>query len=160
MISFEAGSMASPPTAGRIARFEDFHDVALPVAFKDFLRAGNGGVPAAGEFRQGGRERLIERALSLLEKGDRDRLPQGEYEIGVVMTQLGARLCDDEDWIGGSQIVPIAALFAGDFVCLDYRGDRANPSVAVWDHERSKDFKPHLETVAPSFDAFLQMLHA
>ena len=39
------------------------------------------------------------------------------------MSQLDERIIEDEDLIG-VEILPIAVLFAGDFVCLDYRSNR------------------------------------
>lgn len=41
------------------------------------------------------------------------------YDIDVVKTQIGERLTDNEDLIG-ADMIPIAFLFDGDFVCLDY----------------------------------------
>lgn len=56
------------------------------------------------------------------------------YDIDVTLTQIEDRLTDIEDLIG-IDILPVAFLFAGDFVCLDYRDNRENPSVCVWNHE-------------------------
>lgn len=164
MIEFIAGTSSVAPNDGRFAEFEEYYGVTLPMTYRQLTGASNGGIPVQAQFRQGDRERLIERMLCMLNEEDFARLRDADdelaqYEIDVVVTQLGARLVDDED-ADRERVLPIAALFAGDFVCLDYRLDPKSPSVAVWDHERSKDFKPHLETVAPSFDAFLKLLHA
>jgi SMI1-KNR4 cell-wall len=55
-------------------------------------------------------------------------------------------------------LVPIAALFAGDFLMLDYRESRQAPKVALWDHEASDDFNPQTVPVADSFERFIKML--
>ncbi|MEI5907423.1 hypothetical protein WAK64_10175 [Bacillus spongiae] len=36
----------------------------------------------------------------------------------------------------------MAVLFAGDFLCLDYRESRNNPKVCEWDHEISAELEP------------------
>lgn len=72
-------------------------------------------------------------------------------------TQLDARLVSDEN-ATGIDVIPIASMFAGDFVVLDYRANRAEPSVGIWDHEASDDFEPKVETIAPLFAALLAMM--
>jgi len=54
-------------------------------------------------------------------------------------------------------MLPIAALFAGNFLCLDYRKSQ-NPSVCVWFHEESDDFKPYTKKVTDTFAQFLDLL--
>ncbi len=136
--------------------FEKAYRVTLPDAFAALLRTANGGVPVASVFDQAGRERLIERFLPLL-SNPKDEAVSGWCDITVVVTQLDSRLIDDPDLVG-MNVIPIAALFGGDFACLNYRTDRSRPAVAVWDHEQSDEFAPHLEKVADSFDAFLRTL--
>ncbi|MED3999121.1 SMI1/KNR4 family protein [Priestia aryabhattai] len=71
---------------------------------------------------------MIDRFLCILNiTGERD---DEYYDIGVVRTQLDERIVFDENLVG-TELLPIAVLFAGDFVCLDYRGSRDNPSVCV-----------------------------
>lgn len=79
--------------------------------------------------------------------------------VEVAASQLDARLATNPD---GEHIhlIPLAALFAGDFVVLDYRKNRAVPSVGVWDHEASSDFAPQVQAVAPTLTAFLALLRA
>lgn len=150
-MEFKAGSSLTPPSDQRIEWFEKTYRVTLPPEYVAVLKVGNGAIPETNLFDQGGRERLIERMLCLLETPRTD--PNGWADITVVMTQLDARLVDDEQLVG-MNVVPVAALFGGDFLCLDFRADAESPVVAVWDHEQSEEFQPQLETVADSFRQF------
>lgn len=151
-MKFKTGSSLIPPSDQRIEWFEKTYRVTLPPEYVVVLKEGNGAIPEANLFDQASRERLIERMLCLLEKTSSDQA-NGWADITVVLTQLDARLIDDEQLVG-MNVVPIAALFGGDFLCLDFRGDTKAPVVVVWDHERSEEFKPHLEMVANSFPQF------
>lgn len=66
------------------------------------------------------------------------------------------RIAVDPDELG-SKLIPIAYLFAGDFVCLDFRTD-SSPSVVAWLHEESGDYAPATITVAQSFGEFCEKL--
>lgn len=155
-MEFKTGSSLSPPSDQRIEWFEKTYRVTLPLEYVKVLKAGNGAIPETSLFDQGSRERLIERMLCLLERPSSDRA-NGWADITVVMSQLDARLIDDEQLVG-MNVIPIAALFGGDFLCLDYRGDINTPVVAVWDHEQSEEFQPWLERVADSFRQFDNLL--
>jgi hypothetical protein len=74
---------------------------------------------------------------------------------GGVATRL--TLTDDRN---GENItlIPIAALFAGDFLVLDYRASALEPTIGLWDHEQSEDFAPAVTTVARTFSGLLAML--
>jgi hypothetical protein len=145
------------PTDDLIRWFEETYRVKFPGDYIAALKGGNGAVPTRKEFRQGKRERMIERMLCLIPEPQNDQV-NGWYDLTVVLSQLDARLIDDENLVG-MNVIPIAVLFAGDFVCLDSRRAPQSPAVAVWDHEQSRDLHPHLETVAPSFTAFEAMLY-
>lgn len=151
-MEFQPQTALVPPSDQRIAWFEKTYRVVLPLDYVAILRTSNGAVPLTNLFDQGGKERLIERMLCLLEKPKGDQV-NGWFDITVVITQLDSRLIDDEELVG-MNVIPIAALFGGDFLCLDYRADAQSPVVAVWDHERSEELQPHLETIAPSFKQF------
>ncbi len=74
------------------------------------------------------------------------------------MAQIDERLVDYEDADEcAATLVPFAGLFAGDFVCLDYR-KRDIPSVVVWLHEESEEFSPVTIKVAETFKDFINML--
>lgn len=81
----------------------------------------------------------------------------GWYDISVVESQIGERLTDNEDLIG-IEVLPIAELFVGDYVCLDFRKGIEYPSVCVWSHEESGEFDPITYRIADSFSEFIDML--
>ena len=156
-IEIEKNSVCDPPSKERIEWFEKAYRIKLPESFVQFLAYANCGVPVKEKtFFVGNKERLIERFLCIT-NSPKQEPDKGIYDITVVATQLDERLVDDPDMIG-MNLIPIATLFAGDFVCLDYRESKDNPKVVVWDHEQSDEFAPATEVVANSFDEFLELL--
>ena len=129
--------------------------VTLPGDYKNFIMSKNGFRPSKNSFSLKNRSFLIERFLCVLEN-TKDN-PLGVYDIDVVMSQLDERLFVHED-ILGFELVPIAALFGGDFLCLNYIEDPENPSISIWYHEESYELEPTIEFVANSFTEFLAML--
>ena len=115
----------------------------------------NGGSPVKKEFIVKGRMCMITTFLCVLE--DTEYSTNGCYDIDVVLTQIEDRLTDNEDLVG-CELLPIAELFAGDYLCLDYRADKNTPSVCVWNHEESGELDPVTYQVAGSFDEFAMML--
>lgn len=154
-MKFKNESILLAPSDERIKWFEESYRVILPEEYKNLLRTYNGAVLETNIFESDGREYLIERFLCLLDKPKEDSI-NGWYDLSVVITQLDARLIDDEDLIG-MNVIPIATLFAGDFVCLDYRESEI-PTVVVWFHEESDDFNPATVKVANNMNQFLDML--
>jgi hypothetical protein len=155
-MDFQEGTALAAPTDDLIRWFETTYRVRLPADYVAALKEGNGAVPIRREFRQGKRERMIDRMLCLIAEPENDEV-NGWYDLTVVLSQLDARLIDDENLVG-MNVIPIAVLFAGDFVCLDFRRTHETPVIAVWDHEQSRDLHPVLEAVAPSFSAFENLL--
>jgi hypothetical protein len=148
------GTALPAPSERRIKWFEDTYGITLPADYVQFLQTFNGGIPASNTFVHQGREYVIESFLPILEKPKAD--PENAWrDITVVITELDARLISDEDLVG-MDVIPIATLFAGDFVCLDFR-EYDEPVVSVWDHESSGDFSPQFEEVAESFAAFIAL---
>ncbi len=145
-----------PPTVHRIKWFEQTYRVTLPIDYVEFLASGNGGVPIEKVFDANGREQVLESFLCLLDSPGEDSV-NGWRDITVVISQLDERLIDDENLVG-MNVIPIAVLFGGDFLCLDFRHTRDCPAIAVWDHEQSDEFSPHLEVVADSFTEFTAKL--
>ena len=127
------------PTDELFKRKEKFWRVKLPNDFINFLKENNGG----------------ERFLCLLKTPCDNTF--GMYDIDVTLTQLEERLTDNEDLIG-VDILPIAVLFAGDFICLDFREDIENPNVVVWNHEESAELEPITYFVANTFSEFISKL--
>lgn len=135
------------PSAERLRTLESHFGVRFPPAYREFLARHNGARVLDGDVGT----LVVERFLPILDDfGDH---PDGWADVAVVATQLDARLAVDPD-ATGLPLVPIAALFAGDMLVLDYRGGQDEPSVGRWDHEASDDFHPVVTTVAGTFAAF------
>ena len=143
------------PTDALLQEREVAWKVQLPEDYKKFIKNENGLIPSKRYFHFGNNEKVIDRFLAILaisgEKAEED------YDIGVVSTQLEGRIVFDEDYVG-MQLIPIAALFGGDFVCLNYVKDSENPSICIWYHEESYELEPAIELVANNFAEFLDML--
>ena len=108
-----------------------------------------------GQLAADGRRWAAESFLCLLDD-PRDH-PEGDNDVAVVTSVLIDRLVFDEDEVGTS-LIPIAALSFGDFVCLDYRASRTDPSIVVWVYADSKDLEPSTIPVSASFDEFIEQL--
>lgn len=130
--------------------------IKLPDAYKEFIKKSNGASPVKDSFTCNNHSYAIDRFLCILKvTGERE---DEFYDIGVVRTQLDERIVSDENFVG-TELLPIAVLFAGDFVCLDYRdNDKKEPSVCVWNHEESSDLDPVTYFTSYSFKEFLNML--
>ena len=159
MFEVQKDSILVSPSDETVKKFNDFYKVQLPKEYVEFLKKYNGAIPITNIFSAIKKDYFVERFLCLLSKEDRERLTDVSWsEIGVVLTELDERLIDDEDLVG-MNIIPIAMLFAGDFICLDFRKDQESPSVCVWLHEESDEFMPVVETISPNFIDFLKNLH-
>ena len=143
------------PTDALLQEREVAWRVKLPDDYKEFIKKENGVIPLKRYFHFENNEKVIDRFLAILaisgEKTEED------YDIGVVSTQLEGRIVLDEDNVG-MQLIPIAALFGGDFVCLNYVEDSENPSICIWYHEESYELEPVIEFLANNFTEFLAML--
>lgn len=156
MEMMKRGSKILPlPSDDLVMKLEKYCRVKLPDEFKQFIKEYNGYVPEKNVFVYKDEEYVVERFLCLLDSYKSDE-KYGIYDIRVVLTQLDARITDDPDLVGAN-IIPIASLFAGDFVCLDFR-DRGNYCVSIWFHEDSDDFSPVTIKIADSFTDFLSKL--
>lgn len=129
--------------------------VTLPEDYRNFLTKYNGGVPNEKSVVCNNHSYAVTRFLCVLEHYKDSQF--GWYDISVVVSQIEERLTDNLDLIG-VEVLPIAELFAGDYVCLDYRADKNNPSICVWSHEESDEFDPVTYKVADSFTDFIAML--
>ena len=143
------------PTEALLHEREIAWRVKLPDDYKNFIMRKNGFRPSKNLFSLQNRSFLIERFLCVLENTKDNLL--GVYDIDVVMSQLDERLFVHED-ILGFELVPIAALFGGDFLCLNYIEDPENPSICIWHHEESYELEPAIEFVANNFTEFSDML--
>ena len=143
------------PTDALLQEREVAWKVQLPEDYKKFIKNENGLIPSKWYFHFGNNEKVIDRFLAILAiSGEK---PEEVYDIGVVSTQLEGRIVFDEDYVG-MQLIPIAALFGGDFLCLNYIEDPENPSICIWHHEESYELEPAIEFVANNFTEFSDML--
>ena len=144
------------PTDSLLQEREVAWRVKLPDDYKEFIKKENGLIPLNRYFHFGDNEKVIDRFLAILAiSGEKE---EEAYDIGVVSTQLEGRIVFDEDYVG-MQLIPIAALFGGDFVCLNYVEDSEKPSICIWYHEESYELEPAIEFVANNFTEFLAMLY-
>ena len=143
------------PTDALLQEREVAWRVKLPDDYKKFIMRKNGFRPSKNSFSLTNRSFLIERFLCMLENTKDNLL--GMYDIDVVMSQLDERLFVHED-ILGFELIPIVALYGGDFLCLNYLEDTENPSICIWYHEESYELEPAIELVAINFTEFLVML--
>lgn len=148
-------SILPVPSRELFRKFDEFYEVTLPEEYKLFLNKYNGAIPITNAFLHNNIEYVVERFLCLLEDPNKYKI-EGEYELRVVMAQLDGRIIEDGDSTAWP-IVPIAALFAGDFVCLDFRNSDI-PSIVVWFHEESDELCPVTTKVADNITEFLNML--
>jgi hypothetical protein len=155
-MDIEVTQAIAAPSAEEIASVEAFFEVSFPESYRRFLAYGNGGKPTRQLLRFGNDDHVIERFLCILDDPTGED-PVGQYDIEVVEAQIFDRLDDDPDSTGCT-LVPIASLFAGDFLCLDYRGAADEPIVVIWEHELSEEFAPHTTFVAKSFSDVAGML--
>ena len=143
------------PTDALLLEREVVWRVKLPDDYKEFIKKENGVIPSKRYFHFEHNEKVIDHFLAILaisgEKTEED------YDIGVVSTQLEGRIVFDEDNVG-MQLIPIAVLFGGDFVCLNYVEDSEKPSICIWYHEESYELEPAIEFLANNFTEFLAML--
>lgn len=143
------------PTDALLQEREVAWKVQLPEDYKKFIKNENGLIPSKRYFHFGNNEKVIDRFLAILAiSGEK---PEEVYDIGVVSTQLEGRIVFDENY-AGMQLIPIAALFGGDFLCLNYIEDPENPSICIWHHEESYELEPAIEFVANNFTEFSDML--
>ena len=143
------------PTDALLQEREVAWRVKLPDDYKEFIKNENGLIPSKRYFHFRHNEKVIDRFLAILAiSGEKS---EEAYDIGVVSTQLEGRIVFDEDSVG-MQLIPIAALFGGDFLCLNYAEEAEHPSICIWYHEESYELEPAIEFVANNFTEFLAML--
>lgn len=129
--------------------------LTLPEDYRKFIVEYNGGIPEQKSFECNGHSYAVTRFLCII-KNYREN-SYGAYDISVVESQIGECLTDNEDLIG-IEVLPIAELFGGDYVCIDYRERKDAPSVCVWSHEESDEFEPVTYKVSNSFSEFIELL--
>ncbi|QBO35726.1 SMI1/KNR4 family protein [Periweissella cryptocerci] len=153
IMKIDESTIALPvPNDEQFSREERIWRLELPVEYKQFLSLYNGGVPITGEFTVNNHKYLIERFLGIIKPIREHEL--GMYDIDVILTQLDDRLYTDES-ILGVELLPIATLFAGDFVVLNFKNGSKMPNVEIWLHEESMELEA--KTI-PAFKSFAELL--
>ena len=156
MTQKEQAIISPMPTDALLHEREVAWRVKLPDDYKEFIKKENGIIPSKRYFHFGNNEKVIGRFLAILAiSGEK---AEEAYDIGVVSTQLEGRIVFDEDNVG-MQLIPIAALYGGDFLCLNYVEDPDNPNICIWYHEESYELEPAIEFLANNFTEFLAMLY-
>ena len=154
-MNIKADSIINDNISQRIRKVEEYSKIKFPDSYIDFIKKYNVGVPIDNEFLCNKHYYCIDRFLGFVNEYKTSSL--GNYDIAVVLSQIDTRLTDNPDLIG-DELIPIASLFAGDYVCLDYRKSKEKPSICVWSHEESEDFDPVTYQVADTFSEFIEML--
>jgi len=145
---------AEPLTEEDIARAEDRMGRSVPLAYRNFLLAHNGGRPQPDGFRAYGKNGELE---------------DGSYVKWFFGINTGEYYSSLEDKLATyrrrmpSNLLPIASDPGGNVVCLSANGPDAG-SVYFWHHEfeTQPPTYDNVWFVAPSFDEFingLQDLH-
>lgn len=129
--------------------------IKLPMSYKNFIEKYNGGIPQENTIDLDGQKYIITRFLGIIKDITLNDL--GWYDIGAVESQIGERLTDNMDLIG-MEVVPIAELFGGNYVCLDFRETKECANICIWFHDESDEFSPVTKKIANDFDEFLKML--
>lgn len=143
------------PTDELINEVERSLRVSFPEVYKLFIKENNGAVPITNMFSFNQNVYLVEKFLCVLDDSESDPI-NGWFDVEVTITQIGDRLADNEDLVG-MNVVPIAALFSGDFICLDYR-ESEEPTVVIWFHEESEEFSPATLRISENISEFFEML--
>lgn len=155
-MQFRNESIIKPlPTEEYILKKEKAWRVKLPKVYRSFIKEYGGAIPKKASFICNNHSYNIERFLCILSEYRTHEL--GMYDIGVVVTQIEDRLSDNPDLVG-VEILPIAALFSGDFLCIDFRNLNNPGSICVWSHEESEVDFPVTHFVCNSFEEFKNML--
>lgn len=154
-MQINTNSILNEDISESIRKVEEYSRVNFPKSYIDFIKEYNVGIPVTNEFLCNNHFYAIDRFLGFVNEFEIS--PLGNYDIAVVLSQIDTRLTDNPDLIG-DELIPIASLFAGDYVCLNFKENKDDPSVCVWNHEESGEFEPVTYKVADTFSDFIAML--
>lgn len=143
------------PTDKTLYYEESLWKIKLPNEYKTFIKEFNGCIPQTQIVFFQNREYFIERFLCILEKSEGHEY--SSYDIDVVLTQIEDRLTDNEDLIG-VEVLPIAQLFSGDYLCLNFKKNIGSPSVVIWSREESGELEPVLYEICDTFKKLLEII--
>ena len=154
-MQIDMNSVLNEDISERIRKVEEYSMVNFPKSYIDFIKEYNVGIPTTNEFLCNNHFYAIDRFLGFV--NEYKTSPLGNYDIAVVLSQIDTCLTDNPDLIG-DELIPISSLFAGDYVCLDYRENKEMPSICIWSHKESGEFEPVTYKVADTFTDFVAML--
>ena len=115
-MNIKANSIIHENVSQRIRKVEEYSKIKFPDSYVDFIKKYNVGVPINNQFLCNKHFYAIERFLGFI--NEYKTSPFGNFDIAVVLSQIDTRLTDNPNLIG-DELIPIASLFAGDYVCLD-----------------------------------------
>jgi hypothetical protein len=149
-LSFEPDSVGPPLNNAHVQEVADYLELDFDPDFLALLARHNGGVPHQKFFRFHDNEKVVTRILCLVDDEAEGEECQ-DFDIEVAQVELDEILEDG--------LLPFAVIYAGDYLCFDYRNGLDRPRIVLLDHERSTSGKPHTMPVAAHFAEFLNMLH-
>lgn len=139
-----------PVTDAAISLLQNSNGVRLPAEYIALLKVHNGGHLEGCGLEHGGVRLELDLLLSV---GDPTAETQ-EWEVDVVVTRLGVLLADDPGRVG-TLLLPIISVGWDDYVCLDFRRNRFEPTVVLFDLAGSKEWAPKVTELAPTFPEFI-----
>ena len=148
-LEYDPQSLAGPLDPEQVSQAERLVGMRFDPDWLAHLARFNGGKPGKRNFALWRNVKVVTRFLGIVPHY-LAKEPPGVYDVRSVRLRIEDRLHE--------RLVPFAALYPGDYLCFDYEGP-GRPRVVLWDHEKSRPGQPHTEPVAPSFAAFLAMLH-
>jgi hypothetical protein len=151
-IELEPGSAVAPPDPQLLDRVEAFYRIAIPPAFREWMRRANGGVPRKRHFIHKGVGYEIERFCCRV--SDSKEHPLGIFDIAVVLTTFEALMCRPDD--ATCYVLPMARLTYGDYVCMNLF--ESPPRIVLWKSDESTEFNAVFEPLARDIPEFIGML--
>lgn len=154
-MQIDTQSILNEDISERIQKVEEYCRIRFPNSYVNFIKKNNVGIPITNEFTSNNYSYAVDRFLGFV--NEHKTSPLGAYDIAVVLSQIDTRLTNNPNLVG-DELIPIASLFTGNYVCLDFRENENEPSVCIWSHEESREFEPVTYKVADTFLEFIGML--
>lgn len=152
-MKIEENSIVYPlPTIKLLKHRESYWHVILPEGYKEFISKYNGAAPIQKVFSVGEHEYEVDRFLCIL--GNYNENDPAEYNISNVITGLDGILFFDKE-AEYYQLIPIVKTPYANYICLNYRYARENPTVVFLDAHSSWNLEPSCDDLFPNFDTFL-----
>ena len=152
---FQRETILPPPAEKRIQTLQNSFQISFPSSYLRFIDRYNGVNLTNGVVRTSLGEFVLEFFLPIVNDIKYDA--RGSEDLAVVAAQLDWGLVGDENAIG-LELVPIAAMYAGNYLVLDYRIPGNEPRISYWNHELSSEFSPHAVPIFSSFQELWAMI--